>query len=55
MANTTAIRRSKLFSLFMYVMSLIFYFGDFEEGIVSYLTRLNLSALDNASKFYFPV
>ena len=47
MENTTSIRRPNTSLLFMYVMSLTCDFGDFEEGIVSSLTILNMSALDN--------
>ena len=45
MAKTTEIIRSNPFSLFMYVISLTIDFGDFDEGMVSSLTELTLSAL----------
>ena len=39
MAKTKATRRSNPLSIFMWVMSLTFDFGDLEEGIVSSLSR----------------
>ena len=33
----------------MYVISLTYVFGDFEDGIVSSLTRWTLGDFDNAS------
>ena len=53
MANTTAIRSSNPMSLFIYVTSLTYNFGAFDEEMVVSLTRRTLSALENASKFSF--
>ena len=53
MEKTTEIIRSDSFLLLMYVMSFTCDFGTFEEGIVSPLRGLTLSATDNASWFYF--
>ena len=39
----------------MYVTSLKFYSSAFDDEMVVSLTRLNMSALDNALKFYFAV
>ena len=55
MENTTAIRRSNPLSLFMYVTCLTYYFGDFDEDMVVSLTILNMSDIENDSKFYFAV
>ena len=55
MTNTTAITRSTSLSLFMYVMSLKFYFGAFDEDMVLSLTRWNISSIENFSWFYFTV
>ena len=55
MAKTTAIIRSKPLSLLISVTSFTCDFGFFDEEIVVSLTRLTLSALENASKFYFSV
>ena len=49
MAKTTAIRRSKAFSSFMYIASLTCDFGDFDEKMVVSLTRCTMSALENGS------
>ena len=49
MAKTTAIIRSNTLSVFMYVMMLTCVFGSLDEVMVSYLTRLTLSGIDNAS------
>ena len=51
MAEKTTIRRSKKLSLFMYVTSLTWNFGAFDEDMVVYLIGLSLSALENSSKF----
>ena len=51
----TEIRRSNPLPLFMYVMSLTWDFGDFDEDIVVSLTKLTLSAVNNDSYFSFAV
>ena len=53
MENMTAIRRSNLFSMFMYVMILTCDLGTLDEGIVSSLARITWSALKNASHFSY--
>ena len=53
--NKTEIIMSNPLSLFMYVTSLTCDFGASDEEMVVYLTRLTLSALENASNFYFAV
>ena len=55
MAKTTAIRRSKQLSLFMYVTILTYDFDVFDEDMEVSLTICTLSALENASKFSFAV
>ena len=55
MAKKKAIISSNPLSQYMYVTSLTCDFGTFDEEILVSLTRLTLSALDNASKFSFAV
>ena len=54
-SKTTPIRRSKTLSLSMYVIGLACDCCAFDEDMVLSSTRLNLSALENASYFSFTV